>query len=159
MSERAALGRSSGPRRLALARSQAMAVRLGAGLREARKAAGQLQREAAAKAGLSQPRYSEMERGLGADATLSTWAVAAGAVGEQLVAFLEHVPGASRPRDYEHLRRQQLVVRVALGGGWQALPEMPIDPDAYRSRSVDVCLVRPDGREAAVVEIWDWFAD
>jgi transcriptional regulator with XRE-family HTH domain len=129
------------------------------GLREARLASGRRQREASVEAGISQPRYSELERGLGASASLATWASAAEAVDEQLIAFLEHVSGATRPRDYEHLKRQQLIVRTALKGGWQPMPEAPIDASAIRSRSVDVFLRRDDRHEAAVVEIWDWFAD
>ena len=100
-----------------------------------------------------------MERGWAAGASLETWACAAVAVGERLAAFLEHQPGASRPRDYEHLRRQQLIVDVATRGGWRAMPEQPIDADRLRSRSIDVFLERPSRREAAVTEIWDYFDD
>ncbi len=90
---------------------------------------------------------------------MATWAAAAEAVGEQLVAFLEHIPGASLPRDYEHLKRQQLVVSAAMKGGWEPMPESPIDPNVIRSRSIDVFLTRRHRREAAAVEIWDWFND
>lgn len=83
----------------------------------------------------------------------------AAAVGQRLVMYLEQAPGAERPRDFEHLRRQQLVVREAAGGGWRALPEEPVDLFALRSRSIDVLLTRLSQREAAAVEVWDWFAD
>jgi hypothetical protein len=129
------------------------------GLREARLASGRLQGEASLEAGISQPRYSELERGLGASASLATWTAAAEAVDEQLVAFLERVPGATRPRDYEHLKRQQLVVGAATRGGWRPIPESPVDTNAIRSRSIDVFLTRAHLHEAAVVEIWDWFND
>jgi hypothetical protein len=69
------------------------------------------------------------------------------------------VPGAERPRDYEHLKRQQLVIETARSGGWIAQPELLLDPDAARSRSVDVAMLRPSRREAAVVEVWDFFGD
>jgi transcriptional regulator with XRE-family HTH domain len=151
--------RASQSQRRGHLRSEELARRLGSGLREARVAAGRLQREVAAEAGISQPRCSDLERGAGAGATIETWALAAGAVGEQLVAFLERVPGAARPRDYEHLRRQQLIVGLALRGGWRPEPERPLDRDALRSRSIDVFLTRIARHEAAVVEIWDWFAD
>jgi hypothetical protein len=59
----------------------------------------------------------------------------------------------------EHLRRQQLVVATASGGGWQSRPERPIDRDAYRSRSIDVYLERASRREIAIVEIEDLLAD
>src|SRR5690242_12478487 len=80
-------------------RASAVATRLGTGLRDARLTTGMSQRAAAARAGLSQPRYSELERGLGTNASLETWAMAAAAVGEQLVGFLERAPGATPPRD------------------------------------------------------------
>jgi len=109
------------------------------------------QAEAAARAGLSQPRYSELERELGA--------MAAAGVGEQLVGFLERAPGATPPRDLEHLRRQSALIEFARPGGWEALPELALDPGAIRSRSIDVALVRWDRREAILAEIWDWFDD
>jgi hypothetical protein len=85
--------------------------------------------------------------------------MAAEGAGEQLVAFLEGVPGAERPRDYEHLRRQQLVIETASRGGWIARPELLLDPDAPRSRSVDFALLRRARLEAVVVEVWDFFDD
>jgi transcriptional regulator with XRE-family HTH domain len=140
-------------------RAQAIASRLGVALRDARETAALPQAEVAARSGVSQPRISELERGLGVGASLETWAVAAAAVGEQLVGFLEHAPGAERPRDIEHIRRQNAVVETARPGGWSAHPELAVDTDVVRSRSIDVALVRAATREAAVVEIWDWFDD
>jgi hypothetical protein len=151
--------RASAAQRRARRRSEELAGRLGSGLREARQGSRRLQREASAEAGISQPRFSELERGLGASGSLAAWTAAAEALGYQQVAFLEHVPGAALPRDYEHLKRQQLVVRVPIGGGCQPMPESPIDPSAIRSRSIDIYLTRTSRREAAVVEIWDWFTD
>ena len=141
------------------ARAQAVALRLGIALRDARITAAMTQAEAGHAAGLSQTRYSELERGFGANATLETWATAAAAVGEQLVGFLERASGASLPRDIEHVRRQAAVIDLAQPGGWQSLPELALDPGAARSRSVDVALVRWERREAIVCEIWDWFDD
>jgi len=111
------------------------------------------------RSGVSQPRVSELERGLGAGASLETWAIVAAAVGEQLVGYLEHAPGAERPRDIEHIRRQNAVIEAARRGGWTAHPELAIDAGVVRSRSIDVALVRAAKHEAAVVEIWDWFDD
>jgi hypothetical protein len=100
-----------------------------------------------------------MERGAGHSASIETWATVAAASGLQVVCFLEEIPGATRPRDYEHLKRQQLVVTVAGQGGWQATTERPIDPAWSRSRSVDVLLDRPSRHEVAVVEVVDMFDD
>ena len=117
------------------------------------------QHAAADAAGISQTRYSELERGLGANASLLMWAVAAAAVGEQLVGFLERAPGAAPPRDIEHLRRQAALIEAAHSGGWQPQPEFALDRGAVRARSIDVVLLRPHAREAILCEIWDWFDD
>jgi transcriptional regulator with XRE-family HTH domain len=140
-------------------RAASLSHRLGVGLREARRSAGLTQHELAARSEISQARVSEIERGEGWATSLETWACLAAAVGEQLVVFLEHAPGAGRPRDIEHLRRQSAVVEIARAGGWSALPELAIDPASPKSRSIDVALVRRATREAVVVEIWDWFDD
>jgi hypothetical protein len=100
-----------------------------------------------------------LERGHGAGASIETWACLAAAVGEQFVGFLERAPGASHPRDIEHLRRQSALIELAATGGWSALPELAIDPDVRRSRSIDVALVRAEQRVAVAVEVWDWFDD
>ena len=117
------------------------------------------QAAAAVRAGLSQPRWSELERGRGAKSPVETWATAAAAVGEQLVGFLERVPGATPPRDIEHIRRQSALIEFAEPGGWRALPELALDSGAVRSRSVDVAFLRVARREAILAEIWDWFDD
>lgn len=140
-------------------RAATVAARLGTGLREARLTSGMSQSETSDVAGLSQTRFSELERGRGANATLETWATAAAAVGEQLVGFLEQAAGATPPRDIEHLRRQASLIAFAGPGGWQALPELALDRGVLRSRSADVVLLRRARREAVLAEIWDWFDD
>ena len=92
--------------RVGRARARTVATRLGTALREARLGAGLTQHQLSAKAGVSQSRESEIERGRGAGASIETWACLAAAVGEQFVGFLERAPGADRPRDMEHLKRQ-----------------------------------------------------
>jgi transcriptional regulator with XRE-family HTH domain len=139
-------------------RAQAVADRLGVGLKDARASTGMTQADAAGRAGLSQPRWSQLERGLGANASVETWAIAAASVGEQIAGFLERAPGATPPRDIEHLRRQSALVALSSRGGWTPLPELALD-DGPRSRSIDVALMRAASREAAVVEIWDWLSD
>lgn len=73
-----------------------VAARLGVGLRDARLHTGRTQQECAASARLSQARWSNLERGLGASAPLATWAVAAAAAGQELVGFLDRAPGLTR---------------------------------------------------------------
>lgn len=140
-------------------RADAVATRLGTALRDGRVGAGERQADAGDRVGISQQRWSELERGLGNGASLETWAIAATAVGSQLAAFLEHLPGADRPRDIEHLRRQNALVEFAAAGGWRGHPELAVDPITPRSRSIDVALLRTARREAIAAEIWDWFAD
>jgi transcriptional regulator with XRE-family HTH domain len=139
-------------------RAAHVATRLGVGLREARVRTGLTQRECAATARLSQARWSNLERGLGAGAPLATWAVAAAAAGQELVGFLDQAPGADLPRDIEHLRRQSAIVRRASGGGWVAAPEMPVVAGTA-GRVIDALLTRAASREAAVFEVWDLLLD
>lgn len=159
MPNRSRRSRAAGPELKGRLRAAELARRLGVALREARLHLRLSQRQVATWAGVSQSWVSLMERGRGAGASLETWASVTAAVDEQLVAYLERAPGASRPRDHAHLRGQELVIRTARSGGWLPLPEAPLDPTAQRSRSVDVLLARGGGMEVAVVEIWDWFDD
>lgn len=140
-------------------RAMYLAKRIGTALRECRTALGMTQAQAAARAGLSQPFWSRLERGAAARVSIETLACCGAAVGAELAAFLQAAPGASLPRDIEHLRRQQLVIALARQGGWTARPERPIDPLARRSRSIDVELERATRRKIAVVEVIDLLAD
>jgi len=110
-------------------------------------------------AGITQPFYSRIERGLELGASLLTLMACASALNVQLAVFVEALPGASLPRDIEHLRRQSLLVGIATIGGWHAEPEAPLANDGPRPRSIDVLLTRTAAREAAVVEVWDLLLD
>ncbi len=141
------------------ARASDVATRLGIGLRDARIGAGLLQREIAARAGVSQPEIARLEGGHGSNAGIDTWAACGAAAGLHLAAYFEGVPGAQLPRDIEHMRRQNLVISTAAAGGWGAEPEAALPGDGPRPRSIDVLLTRPARREAAVVEVWDLVLD
>lgn len=153
--------RSSADRVASKARSRYLAERFGRALRESRRALGATQAAAAERAGVSQPFWSVLERGGAGTASLETLTACAAAVGTQLAMFAEARPGSELPRDIEHLRRQELVLRIARPGGWRATPEQAIDPEAWRSRSIDVLLERDrEGvREQVVIEIEDFLAD
>ena len=140
-------------------RSTYLAERIGRALREARLGSGLRQVDIATRASISQSFYSRIERGRGGTASLEVLAACALACDAQLAAFVEALPGASLPRDIEHIRRQEAVVVLAAAGGWRARPERPIDPTAPRSRSIDVFLERPERHEVAVVEIVDLVTD
>lgn len=146
-------------RRRGRERAIQVARRIGVGLRDARRRAGLRQVDIAERAGISQSFCSRLERGLVTSVSLETLAACAEAVGHQLAAFLELAPGATPPRDIEHLRRQRLVIETATGGGWRAIPEAALPDDGPRPRSIDVLLRRPTRRETAVVEIVDYLAD
>ena len=151
--------RASQTRAASRGRAVYLAGRLGVGLRESRLALSMTQMQAADRAGVSQPFWSRLERGRATVASLETLAAAAAAVHTELAAFIQAQPGAELPRDIEHLRRQELVIRVAIRGGWQARAERPIDALASRSRSIDVFLSRGVEREVAVIEIIDLITD
>lgn len=152
--------RRAGAARLAGRRRSAyLGARIGVALRESRHAVRLTQAQAADRAGVSQPFWSRLERGGGYAASMATIAACAAAVDTELAAFIQAMPGADLPRDLEHLRRQQLVIAVSRAGGWVGRPERPIDPDARRSRSIDVELERLIRREVAVVEIEDLLTD
>lgn len=151
--------RASRQRLAARERAVYLARRAGIVLREARIAAGMTQAVVARLAGISQTEVSRLERGRGAHSALETLAACGAAVGLQLAAFFERGPGASLPRDIEHLRRQSLLVAIAVHGDWRAAPEALLPDDGPRPRSIDVLLTRAATREAAVVEIWDLLLD
>lgn len=140
-----------------------VAARLGAALREARRAGGLTQVEAARRAGLAQATWSALETRRDARYTLATWDRAAFAVGGSLNAYVQGASATAGPRDAVHLRTQELIIRLALGGGWHARPEEAIDREARTSRFADVLLERrPPAHgptEYALIEVIDWFDD
>ncbi|MBM4409407.1 MAG: helix-turn-helix transcriptional regulator, partial [Chloroflexi bacterium] len=156
---RAAPARTRGRRR-----ASQLADRLGAAIRAARLRAGWTQRQLGERAGVSQGWLSEAERGLAPDATVETWAALGAALYLQLAAFFELAPGATPPRDVEHLRRQQVVITTGAGGGWAGRPETAVVTADGANRSIDVLLERPAAPasghlEIVVVEIVDLFTD
>ena len=140
-------------------RATLLAARLGAALREARLAAHLSQLELAARSGVSQPAISALELGRGGATSLERWASVFASLGLQLAVYAEGVSNADKPRDYEHLKRQQLIVIVAASGGWTPMVEALVDRAPRPSRSIDVLLARGTKLEAIVVEVWDWLDD
>jgi len=140
-----------------------LAARLGKALREARRASGLTQTQAARRAGISQPTWSLLESGRDARYTLATWDRAAHAVGTVLNAYLPEASAADQPRDAVHLRNQELVLRTAEQGGWSGVPEQALDSELARSRHGDVVLDRHRTPAApgewCLIEVVDWVAD
>ena len=128
----------------ARARSRYLAERIGRALGDARAGTGRTQAQVAAEVGISQPHYSRIERGLGGRVPLEVLAACALACDTQLAAFLEALPGASLPRDLEHLRRQQAVIRLAAQGGGERCRndpsiQTPLAPDRSTCSSTGAC--------------------
>lgn len=145
--------------RIGNGRAGYLAMRLGTALSDRRRAAGLVQRQVGERVALTQQEVSRLERGRGVETSLGTWAAVGAAVGLQFTAFLEQAPGASPPRDLQHLRGQNLIVAFAAPGGWSSTPESLLLDDGPRPRSIDVLLERQARREVAVVELWDLLLD
>ena len=151
--------RATAARREGRERATQVARRIGIAMRDRRLAQGRTQSGVAKDAGITQPYYSRVERGHEIGVTLEVLASCAAALDVRLAAFIEALPGASLPRDIEHLRRQALVIGLAAKGGWRAEPEAALADDGPRPRSIDVLLTRAARHEAAVVEVWDLLTD
>ena len=134
-----------------------LAIQVGRMLRDRRQGRGSTQAAAAATAGMPRTTYTTLEGGYASGASLRTLSRAAQAVGGELRAYVAETSAADQPRDAVHLRHQELVLRVASGGGWRGLPEAELDRHAGTSRAADVLLTR--GPEWAIVEVWNWFLD
>jgi transcriptional regulator with XRE-family HTH domain len=134
-------------------RAGQLAAFLGRSLLDARRKRALTQAMAAERAGISQSAWSSLERGRGAGISLRVWERACDAVYADLRAYLEGASAAEQPRDAAHLREQELVARIAAGGGWSVGSEAAIGGAGV----ADLVLRRPS--ETALVEIWNWFAD
>lgn len=151
--------RTTGAQRLAATHVAYLTRRIGAALKDARLALHLRQRDAARQAGITQAHWSRLERGIEPGVSITTLAACAAAVHTRLAAFVERQSGADLPRDIEHLRRQQAIINLARSGAWEATPGSPLPGAGPRPRSIDVLLVRPARREAAVTEVWDLLLD
>jgi hypothetical protein len=109
--------------------------------------------------GLSVPRLSEIERGLGARAPLDTWVALGIALGRPLaVSFSRPIDESRSPADVGHLEIQEYILKLARATGRAGtfeLPTRPTDP----SRSTDVGLNDPRRRTRIHVECWNSFGD
>ncbi|MEX2548157.1 MAG: helix-turn-helix transcriptional regulator [Chloroflexota bacterium] len=139
-----------------------LAKKLGRMLKDGRVRSRQTQARAADRGGISQSEWSALELGRNA-ATVPTLNRAAAAVGGSLDAWIRQTSAAGLPRDAVHLRHQELIIRLGIGGKWKALPEEFIDRDARTSRAADVLLTRRNPTDAvdeyAFWDVWDWFDD
>lgn len=137
----------------------AIAANLGGAAGAARRAKRLTVGEVARRIGISLPRLSEIERGLGARAPLDTWVALGIALGRPLaVSFSRPLDESRSPADAGHLEIQEHVlklVRATGRAGTFELPTRPMDP----SRSTDVGIHDIRQRTRIHVECWNTFGD
>jgi transcriptional regulator with XRE-family HTH domain len=138
--------------------ASALAATLGGGLRQARRHMKLTQTELASKVGLSQSRYSEVERGLGAALPLDTWVSLGIAIERPLAASLSRPIGEDRIVDAGHLAMQELLLALARRTGRTATFELPTRPtEPWRSTDVGV---RDDTHRVLILEeAWNTIGD
>jgi hypothetical protein len=130
---------------------------LAAAIRAGRKAKRQTQAQLGAMIGISQPRVSEMERGLGTGAPIGTWIAAGIAVGRPL-AISASRPLHQEPIDAGHLGAQEAVLRTARRQGRFGTFELRTR-SSPNSLYIDVGLRDDSQRTLGVIEIWNRFED
>jgi transcriptional regulator with XRE-family HTH domain len=137
--------------------AQVLCATIGASIRAGRKIKGLTQARLGDLIGISQPRVSEMERGLGAGAPLGTWISAGIAVGRPLaISMSRSIDG--EPADSGHLAAQETVLRNARTHGRFGTFELRTRSSS-NSLYIDVGLRDVPRRTMGVIEIWNRFDD
>jgi hypothetical protein len=110
--------------------------------------------------GISAPRLSEIERGLGMRAPLETWIALGIALDRPLaVTFTRSLGQATAAvADGGHLEIQECVLRLARATGRTGTFELPTRPTDPR-RSTDVGIRDPAARTRILAECWNTFGD
>jgi len=109
------------------------------------------------KVGISRSRLADIEAGRGAAAPSEVWFALAEALGRYLKFEFARDPHAELA-DAGHLDMQELLLRVAVGGGWERAFEARSRASGS-DRSVDVRLIDRRGRRLIVAECWNTFGD
>lgn len=135
----------------------AIAMRLGGQTATSRRSRGLTQKQLGAQVGLDRSRISQLERGLGAGASLAAWVAVGRALDRPLRVDLAH-DGQAAPLDAGHFAIQELLLRLARAAGRTRFVELatrPSDP----ARSSDV--VARDDRTRVIVlqEAWNLIGD
>lgn len=132
-------------------------ARLGAQLREARRARRMSQEALGEKAGVGRMTVGRVERGRAGGVTLDSLQRIALAAGRPLVVRALR-PVDEEPADAGHLALQELVLRIARGAGFEVSAELPTRP-SEPWRSIDVAFQDRLRRRLVVVECWNTFGD
>ena len=132
--------------------ANAIAGNLARDLRSTRRRRHLNQTQLGDKVGVSQAEISALEAGAGAKTSIETW-VAIGIALDRPVAI-----GFSRDvveplQDAGHLAAQELVIRLAAAGGWQASFEVPSNPADPR-HATDILLTKA-ASTTVLVEVWN----
>lgn len=140
--------------------AMSVAATLGGVIRASRRARGLTLASLAERVGLGPSRMREIERGLGARASLETWIALGIALDRPLAVAFSRPVGAPAhgPADGGHLEIQEYLLRLARESGRPGsfeLPTRPGDP----SRSTDVGIRDPRHRVRILAECWNTFGD
>ena len=136
--------------------ARAIAANLARALFATRKRRRWTQDRLADAVGVSQTEISHLERGYGARTSIETW-VAIGIALDRPIAIGFGRDVVEPLSDAGHLAAQELLLRLAVGGGWSGRFEAPSDPRDPR-HATDVVLTRATG-EHVLVEIWNRLDD
>ena len=131
---------------------------LGRDLRTTARRRRLTQAEVGRRVGLSGSRIGEIQRGLGAGASLETWVKLGKAICRPLAVSFSREMDAPEAQDAGHLAAQELLLGLARRHRRRAdfeLPTRPSDP----ARSIDVALCDEAARALIVVEIWNRLDD
>ncbi len=134
-----------------------IAARIGGEAAASRRSAGLTQKGLGARVGLDRSRISQLERGLGAGASLAAWVAVGRALGRPLRVDLAKEAQAG-PIDAGHLAMQELLLRLARAAGrtrFIELPTRPSDP----ARSSDVVARDERWRVIILQEAWNSIGD
>jgi hypothetical protein len=107
--------------------------------------------------GISQARLADIEAGKAAGAPAEVWFALAEALGRYLRFEFARDPQAELD-DARHLDIQELVLRVALAGGWERGFEAR-SREWGTDRSIDVRLLQRRLRRLVIAECWNTFGD
>ncbi len=135
----------------------AIAARLGEQASTSRRNRGLTQKELGAQVGLDRSRISQLERGLGAGASLAAWVAVGRALDRPLRADLARDQQAA-PADAGHLAVQELLLRLARAAGRTRFVELatrPSDP----ARCSDVVARDDRARVIILQEAWNSIGD
>lgn len=137
-----------------------LAATLGQAARSARRASRRTLEAVAEEARISRTRLSEIERGEGASAPLSSWVTLGIVLRRPLsIAFSRPIDGSLRdPVDAGHLVIQEHLLALARATGRHGtfeVPTRPLDP----ARSTDVGIRDAPHRVRILAECWNTFGD